>query len=213
MSEQYDADYYLRGKSSGKSLYEDYHWLPDLTLPMARAIINHAKIDAFDKVLDFGCARGYVVKAFREMGYDAWGVDVSEWAIKNCDSDVKHYVQWTYDSLPLQPQEFDWVIAKDVLEHVPNVADTIDTLMGVAKHGIFVVVPLAAVDGFQYVVPGYEKDVTHIHRFTLPTWARGFIRPGWSAEARYRLKGVKDNYYQPGWETGNGFITARRITC
>ena len=31
---QYDEDYFLRGKQTGKSLYEDYRWLPELTRPM-----------------------------------------------------------------------------------------------------------------------------------------------------------------------------------
>ena len=30
----YDADYYLRGEETKKSLYTDYRWLPDGTIPM-----------------------------------------------------------------------------------------------------------------------------------------------------------------------------------
>ena len=69
--EVYDADYFLRGKQTGRSLYENYRWLPDLTIPMVAAMIRHLGIKPDDKILDFGCARGYVVKAFREMGYRA----------------------------------------------------------------------------------------------------------------------------------------------
>jgi hypothetical protein len=96
-----------------------------------------------------------------------------------------------------------------VLEHVLGVEGVIRRLMDVARVGVFAVVPLSPVDGALYVVPDYEKDVTHIHRLTLATWVRMFVRPGWSVEARYRLKGVKDNYAQ--YEKGNGFVTARRI--
>jgi hypothetical protein len=32
-SSYYDADYYLDGLNSGKSNYENYSWMPDLTLP------------------------------------------------------------------------------------------------------------------------------------------------------------------------------------
>jgi hypothetical protein len=73
------------------------------------------------------------------------------------------------------------------------------------------VVPLSAARGEPYVVPDYEKDVTHIHRMTLIDWAFLFARPGWSIELAYRIPGVKDNYYKSGWEKGNGFITCRRI--
>ncbi len=75
--EQYDADYFLRGKATGKSLYEDYRWMPGLTIPMVRSMISHLGIANADMVLDFGCARGYVVRAFRELGYLAYGYDTS----------------------------------------------------------------------------------------------------------------------------------------
>src|SRR5579862_3672374 len=81
----YDESYFLRGKESGKSLYENYRWMPDLTIPMVQRIIEHCGIRRGDSILDFGCARGYVVRAFRELGYNAYGYDISRWAIENAD--------------------------------------------------------------------------------------------------------------------------------
>ncbi len=204
---EYDADYFLRGKQTGKSLYSDYRWLPDLTVPMAASIIRHLRIEPTDTILDFGCARGYTVRAFREMGYDAWGVDASEWAIANCDPAVKNYVFLPGDALGC-PDMVDWVVAKDVLEHVEDLCQVIDALMASARKGVFAVVPLSY-DGKKYDVPEYEADVTHLHRRPLQWWVGHFHRPGWSVEGRYRVRGVKDNYaHHP---TGNGFITARII--
>lgn len=202
-SERYDADYFLRGVESGKSLYTDYRWMPELTVPMAHAIIDYLGIDWGNTILDFGCARGYLVRALREIGYDASGYDPSEWAIHNCDESVREHVSHA----SIWPS--DWVIAKDVLEHVDVPAHTILALMENARVGVFAVVPLADADGCNYVVPEYEKDVTHLHRRPLGTWAAWFMRPGWSVTACYRVPGVKDNYAQ--YATGNGFITARRL--
>src|ERR1019366_3070489 len=71
----YDADYYLRGKQTGVSLYEDYRWMPELTVPMVGAIRDHLFIEQGETVLDFGCARGYIVKAFREVfEIEAYGI-------------------------------------------------------------------------------------------------------------------------------------------
>ena len=205
-SEMYDEEYFLRGKQSGKSLYENYRYLPNLTIPMVQAIISNLGITKEQTILDFGCARGYVVKAFRILGYQAWGTDASKWAIENCDPEVKPYVMDTNRII----YGYDWIIAKDVLEHVRDVDKVIPDLMNIARVGVFAVVPLSAVDHEQYVVHDYEKDVTHIHRLTLSSWVRMFLQPGWTGEASYRMVGVKDNYYQPGWEMGNGFIVARR---
>ena len=212
----YDEDYFLRGRQSGKSLYQDYRWLPELTVPMVSRIVAHCGIEKSHTILDFGCSRGYIVRAFRELGYQAYGVDVSEWAVKNADESVGKYC-WlqkgaamlsAYEDAPFWPTEFDWVIAKDVLEHVPNVASVIDDLRQNAKIGIFAVVPLSSIDGKRYEVEEYEKDITHIHRLSLKTWAGMFMLPEWTVEASYRVGGVKDNY--ASWAMGNGFIKAVR---
>lgn len=209
----YDEDYFLRGKQTGKSLYEDYRWLPNLTIPMAQVIAGHCDIIRnSERILDFGCARGYLVKALRLLKYDAFGTDISKWAIDNADEETKPYLKHSLaeESL-IQVMEFDWIIAKDVLEHIPYVSYTITKLMSAAVRGVFAVVPLSPFDNSAYVIEEYEADVTHIQRHTLNSWIEMFIRPGWSVEASYRVPGVKDNYYKPGWERGNGFITARRI--
>ena len=205
----YDEDYFLRGKQTGKSLYEDYRWLPELTIPMVRAITSHCNITKANRVLDFGCARGYLVKALRELGYNGYGIDVSKWAIENADEETKPYLNLISNNPPLLAMEFDWIIAKDVLEHIPYVSNEINKLMNAAAKGVFAVVPLSMFDNSHYIIEEYEADVTHVQRRTLVTWMSMFIRPGWSVEVAYRIPGIKDNYAQ--YEKGNGFITARRI--
>ena len=206
----YDEDYFMHGKKTGKSLYDNYRWLPELTIPMCQAIVDYCGIVKRDRVLDFGCARGYVVKALRQLGYDAYGTDVSRWAIDNCDEDARPYLNLNANSdPPLLAMGFDWIIAKDVLEHIPYVGYTITQLMSAASKGVFAVVPLAPFDGSPYVVEEYEGDVTHVQRLTLGSWIDMFVRFGWRVEASYRVPGVKDNYAH--YKNGNGFITARRI--
>jgi hypothetical protein len=202
----YDEDYYLRGKQTGKSLYTNYRWMPELTIPMCRVIAWHLKLRRRHTVCDFGCARGYVVKAMTELGFLATGVDASEWAVHNCHPDVSLLVSCR----TTLPTLVDWVIAKDVLEHIPDVRSTIDHLMSMARIGVFVVVPLSAQNCDNYVCEDYEKDITHCTRLDLPTWASMFMRYGWVVESSYRIPGIKDNWWKPGWEYANGFITARR---
>ena len=205
----FDAEYFLNGKSSGKSLYSDYRWLPELTLPMAERIAEHLEMQLDDKVHDFGCSRGYLVKAFRELGFEATGNDISKWAIDNADELIQPYVF----NEPLPIAEHDWIMAKDVLEHLS--IDQVDTAMasfsGLAKKGVFIVVPLAELNN-TYVVPEYEMDVTHIIRWPLWRWVQQCHRnfdEKWEISARHRIEGIKDNYSQ--FSRGNGFITIRKI--
>lgn len=205
----YDADYFLRGPESGKSLYTDYRWMPEATRPMVASMVSALGITHAHTVLDFGCSRGYVVRALREMEYRAFGVDVSDWALENADERAKLFCG--YPELMLSPiKRYDWIIAKDVLEHVEDLQPTIDRIMHAATVGVFAVVPLSLMDGDPYIVAEYEKDVTHLHRLCLSSWAKMFMRPGWAVEGRYMLPWIKQNWYKDGWEWGNGFITARR---
>jgi len=212
----YDKDYYVNGPQSGKSLYENYSWKPDLTIPFARRIADYLGIDEDDTICDFGCARGYLVKAFKQLGYRAFGFDVSDWAISNADAEVANRV-WLIRSgttgvnnFEASAKKFDFVIAKDVLEHIPDeeLARTIDTLMSKARKAVFVVVPLSPKDGEPYVVPEYEQDATHVQRRTLGWWAKALTRPGFCVGACHLVPGIKQNYAM--WHEGNGFLVCRR---
>lgn len=210
MIEKYDEEYFLRGKESGKSLYENYRWLPELTKPMSERIADHLGIELADKILDFGCSRGYMVKALTELGYDASGIDISEWAISNCDESVKGKV--SQGSVPVL--NYDWIIAKDVLEHltIVDLGNVLHHFSNRAKKGVFLVVPLSSAINHRYVVPEYEKDITHVIRWPLWRWTteiHNIFDESWEICSRHLLDGVKDNY--ASWARGNGFITIRKI--
>lgn len=210
-SEVFDEAYYMHGRESGKSLYENYTWKADLTLPMCRRLIEYLGIQPRETVNDFGCARGYVVKAFRWLGYEAYGQDISEWAIEHADEEVKRYLQ-----VCAMPLTADWILAKDVLEHIPDgmLEGTLAGLARAARRGLFIVVPLG--DGERYIIPEYEKDITHRQRLPLTAWYDLLARSlpedeEWTIETTYRVHGVKDNWAQ--YARGNGFLTARRMNC
>lgn len=209
MVETFNEDYFLRGKQAGLSLYEDYRWLPDLTIPMVQRFIEYLGIDKKDTILDYGCARGYVVRAFRELGYQAEGIDVSHWAIENCDQSVREHV--SVGCVPSQPS--DWVIAKDVLEHIDqrDLRHLGPPLFASARKGFFVIVPLSPAPNEPYVVPEYERDVTHCVRLDLGSWLqliRQLTLDEFDVLGTYRVKGIKSNYEQ--WEQGNAFILGLR---
>ena len=44
--EEFDLEYFEQGPMTGKSLYTNYRWLPELTLPMCHHIITYFGITA-----------------------------------------------------------------------------------------------------------------------------------------------------------------------
>lgn len=209
--EIFDEDYFLRGKSTGKSNYENYTWKRDLTVFCAHRMAMLLGCQQGDRILDYGCSRGYYVRALRMAGYDATGFDISKWAIANCDPEVKGLVG---NSLP--DHTVRWIIAKDVLEHIgcDELTNVISAFMRIATKGALIVVPLS--NGLaKFVAPQDNEDPTHCNCWTLPEWLmkiQGVIdrdAAPWVVQGGYKLPGVKeacDDFPQ-----SVGFITMRRL--
>lgn len=210
MDSPYDADYYLNGASTGRSNYTDYRWLPELTLPMARLVMMLMGIQKGDRLLDFGAARGYFVKAMRKHGVEAWGVDVSQWAVDNCDPAVKEYMS---TKLTVRPRYFDYIWCKDVLEHieVDELCMILSDLSDSVMRGMFFIVPLAESKGGKFICPHDEQDPTHVNRYTMEEWLTIISNhcPGFSVFASYHvpvLKKVSEMYPR-----STAFIHAKRL--
>lgn len=210
---EYDKEYFEDGINSGKSCYQNYRWMPDLTIPMVRRMFDYLGIFPDDTVLDFGCAKGFMVKAFRHEGVKAYGVDVSSYAINNAPAEIKKYIQLIQpgEIIPLlmdPRRRYDWFIAKDTLEHVEerDLHSQLLCLADVSEKG-FAVIPLG--DGRKYIIPDYEKDVTHRIRQSTIWWVDAFEKAGFEIEKTgFKVSGIKDRWNS--WATGNGFFIVRK---
>lgn len=208
-TELYNEDYYERGVFKGISGYMNFSWLPELTIRMAHYFINEIPIQKTDKVLDFGCAKGFIVKALRLLDIDAYGVDVSKYAIDMVDSSVREYcklISGARDVL-LFERKYDLMIAKDVFEHLEE-SDLLE-LLATSKRFVnkmFVVVPLSSNDcSGKYIIPEYDNDVTHILAKSKSWWRDKFECAGWSvSQFRHSFTGCKENWTME-FQDGNGF--------
>jgi len=202
---KYNEDYYERGVEKKISGYENYRWLESPTLKMCESLINFAGLSKSDKIVDFGCAKGFLVKAMFLLGYDCVGIDISEYAIENSDPLIK-------DRLSLLNEDFynekhDCIICKDVLEHLDyeDLKDVLKKFSNITKK-LVVIIPL----GFngKYIIEEYENDITHVIREDKDWWMKIFSESGFSElHFSYRVVGIKDNW--SNYEKGNGFFLLR----
>lgn len=205
---KYDKDYFENGLISGVSCYLNYRWLPELTIKMAHNLIKKLEFKNKSVILDFGCAKGYLVKALRILDINAYGCDSSEYAISNSDAEVRSFCKLITKEDKLIPFDigFDWIITKDVLEHLDELM--IDNLLIQAKKKtskMFHVIPLGD-ENDKFIIPEYEKDKTHILAKTKEWWIEKFNENGWrTVSFDYNIKGLKDNWTQR-YEKGNGFF-------
>lgn len=205
---KFNEAYFMRGQEEGVSNFQNYHWMPDATISMAQHAKRYLGLSDGDTLLDVGAARGYVVKAMRMLGVEAHGYDVSEWAIANCDPEVKPYM-----SNYLNGAKYDVVWCKDCAEHIDptELRKLMATLVKVTNRRMFFIVPLAQSTGGKYVHEKEEKDTTHINRWTLSGWLTFFqsCTSSFIVTGGYRYPGLKPGAYEVN--EGYGFITLERI--
>src|SRR5436853_3946788 len=86
ISRQFGELYFDGPREYGYGGYRyDGRWIP-----VAGDIVRHFGLKPGDRVLDVGCAKGFLVKDLMTVcpGLQAFGVDVSEYALMHCEPEV-----------------------------------------------------------------------------------------------------------------------------
>ncbi len=86
ISRQYGELYFDGPREYGYGGYRyDGRWIP-----VAEDIIQHFGLKRGDRVLDVGCAKGFLVKDLMSVcpGLEAFGLDISEYALMHCEREV-----------------------------------------------------------------------------------------------------------------------------
>lgn len=116
----YDETYYSHGYATDTDEAYGRHgqWLA-----FFKQVARHIRKKIGPKsVLDVGCAFGLLVEALNDAGIEAWGIDISPYAVGQAREDMRDRVQEgsALDPLPLQDgNRYDLVICIEVLEHLP----------------------------------------------------------------------------------------------
>lgn len=164
----YDEEYFTKGTKSGYggqfSPYNEnlYH---NVMKPLAKKLTAsyHPK-----NALDLGCARGYLVRALVEEGVDTQGIDVSTWAIQNCDPSVKDrvHVGTMVNLSQFQDNQFQLVTALDAFEHVEKseCLQAIAEACRVSDQHIMIRVP----------IHDNGKDPSHVNIQSIQWWIQQF---------------------------------------
>jgi SAM-dependent methyltransferase len=120
-----------------------------------------------ESVLDAGCAMGFLVESLRKRGVQAYGVDISEYAVQNALPEVKPYC-WVGSIADPFPQKYDLIVSIEVLEHmqktqseraIANFCSSCDDVLFSSS-------------------PSDYKEVTHFNVQQPEYWGEAFARQG-----------------------------------
>ena len=115
ISRKYAFDYFDGERKYG---YGGYHY-DGRWVSVAKRIKTIYKLKKKSKVLDIGCAKGFLIKDLLDLGLDAYGLDISEYAIKNSHKEVVGRIHLgSAEKLPFADNTFDFVISLNTLHNL-----------------------------------------------------------------------------------------------
>jgi protein-L-isoaspartate(D-aspartate) O-methyltransferase len=115
---EFGFDYFDGERQYG---YGGYRYIEGRMLPLAQDLAKHYGLKAGDRVLDVGCAKGFLLYELTRAvpGLEVAGVDVSSYAIEHAKEEVKPFLQVANaTSLPFPDKSFDLVISINTLHNL-----------------------------------------------------------------------------------------------
>jgi SAM-dependent methyltransferase len=182
-AKRFSREYFDGERTQGYGGYRyDGRWVP-----IARRMIEYYSLHAGDRVLDVGCAKGFLLHDFRQVLPELWvaGLDVSEYALDHAMDDVRPYVvRGTAERLPFPDQSFDLVISINTIHNLAlePCLQALREMERVSRRGKYV-----QVDSYRT-----EREQEDFERWQL-TALTHFDPPGW--QARFREAGYTGEYY------------------
>jgi SAM-dependent methyltransferase len=154
---------------------------------VARRIVSHFGLKPGHRVLDIGCAKGFLVKDLMDVmpGIEIWGIDVSAYALANCHPNTKdRLILGSCDALPFPDGCFDLALAINTVHNLeaPRCIEAIRELQRVAPRAGFIQVDA-------YRTPE-EREIFEDWMLT----ARTYLRPEEWLDA-FQKAGYTGDYY------------------
>jgi ubiquinone/menaquinone biosynthesis C-methylase UbiE len=116
IARQYGREFFDGPRELGYGGYRyDGRWIP-----IAEDIIREFGLKPGDRVLDVGCAKGFLVKDLMTVcpGLEAFGLDISEYALLNCEPEVVGRLHLgSADKLPFPDNSFAAVISLNTIHN------------------------------------------------------------------------------------------------
>ena len=171
---QWGFDYWDGSRDTGYGGYKyDGRWKK-----VASLLIDTYQLKPGMKILDVGCGKGFLINDLKELcpGLDVYGVDISEYAIKNCLSQVKEKCyEGSATKLPFEDKFFDLVISITTLHNLFNY--DLDLALQEIKR---------VCKGKSYIcVEGYRNEKEKVNLMYWQLTCRAFLKP---EEWKYILK-------------------------
>lgn len=124
----YDDEYFLqKGYEDYEKRFYKYSDIFDEIFHERLKMINKYKTNG--KVLDIGCAHGFLLNYLQGHGFECSGLDISQYAVDYAQKKFNIPIKLgDINNMNYEAKEFDVIIMLDVIEHMPDPLKTLQIL-------------------------------------------------------------------------------------
>lgn len=183
----YDADYFEQGIKSNWE--RGYSWRQFDALFRQTASFLTETFNEAESFLDAGCAKGFLVRALRELGKDCCGFDHSPWAVEHAEEIARPFVaRASVDDFEFA-REFDVLTSFSLLESLTE--DQLASFLARARthtrQALFAVITSFETDKEMEAYRRASRDLSQITLRPRAWWHERFIAAGWHQDALHRV--------------------------
>jgi predicted TPR repeat methyltransferase len=163
LAPQYDAAYYANHLGPEPCTSDSPVWRTFMDR-VADAIVSDL---GPRNVLDAGCGIGLLVRSLRERGVDAWGIDISEYAISQVPDGARGYCTLGSVTDELE-RDFEQIVCIEVVEHLPAELGR-QAIENLTRHTDSILFSSS---------PDDFSEPTHVNVQPVDHWVHEFVRLG-----------------------------------
>ena len=154
----------------------------------ATAMVGHYGLNPGDRVLEIGCAKGFVLVEFQKLGMTVFGIDASDYAVRHAYRDVRPFIiLGDAAALPFPEETFDLVYGKEILPHLSGsqLDDAMRESMRVSKGQVFFEIQCGrTVHELEYLT---RWDATHKTIRPPEWWDARFRKLNYSGDCHFKV--------------------------
>ena len=123
--------------------YGGYYYNPKFFKKIVVSMIKHYKLNKKSKILDIGCAKGFMMYEFKKALPDCEirGIDISKYCKKKAITKIKKYIKiGTCEKLPYPSKYFDFVASISTIHNVTRsgIKKSLKEIVRVSKKNAFI---------------------------------------------------------------------------
>lgn len=144
---------------------EENSWWCQSRRDIITKLIKTLDINKGSKILEIGCSSGTLTKSLEQMGFaNVYGIDNSRIAISLCKKrGLKNVFVMDGAKTRFKKEEFDVIIASDILEHIKNSGSALNGWRKIMKPGGILIIFVPA---FNFLWSEHDTSNVHYRRYT-----------------------------------------------